>query len=97
LVGSYQEPLSSRILQVCMDAAPVGDRTRLACMRGVLDEMDTDISSREPVEREFCRVLAETSGAGVSCEETLGFSLRYPMLRTAAELTAERDAAVVRR
>lgn len=97
LVGSYQEPLSSRILQVCMDAAPVGDRTRLACMRGVLDELDTEISSREPVEQEFCRVLAETPGAGVSCEETLGFSLRYPQLRSPAKLVVERDAAIARR
>ena len=93
LVGSYQEPLSQCILQVCMDAAPAGDRTRIACMRGVLDELDTEISSREPVEREFCEVLAETPAAGVSCEETLKFAIQYPPLRELATLIAARDSA----
>jgi hypothetical protein len=93
LVGSYQEPLSPRILEVCLAAAPAGDRVRLACMRGVLDELDTEISSREPVEQEFCRVLAATPDAGVPCDDVLGFVLEYPRMRPLNELVAERDAA----
>jgi len=94
LVGSYQEPMSSRLLQVCMDAAPAGDRVRVACMRGVLDELDTEISSREPVEQEFCRILEETPGTGVACEDILEFSMVYPRVLPLQDLVTARDAAL---
>lgn len=97
LVGSYQEPMSSRLLQVCMDAAPAGDRVRNACMRGVLDELDTEISSREPVEQEFCGVLEKTPGAGATCEDILEFSMTYPRILPLQELVTARDAALTER